>query len=142
MFIFLRKQREKDVSKYHIQLCCALLGMLLVFVIGIDRTETFGGCVTASLFIHYFTLVAVMWMGAESLFMFQKLVTVFFRITTRYIIILSIICWRTFVLINRYYIASFEFILPNYIVLPLVPVVIPLAIDRHLLIKRDSSMGL
>ena len=27
-----RKQRDKDVSKYHIQLCCALIGMLLVFV--------------------------------------------------------------------------------------------------------------
>ena len=89
----LRKQRHKDVTKYHIQLCCALIGMLLVFVIGIDRTETFGGCVTASVLIHYFTLVAVMWMGAEALFMFQKLVLVFSQITKRYIVILSLICW-------------------------------------------------
>ena len=58
-----RKQRDKDVSKYHIQLCCVCIGILLVFGIGIDRAETFGGCVTASVFIHYFTLVAVMWMG-------------------------------------------------------------------------------
>ena len=91
-----RKLREKDVSKYHIQLCCALIGMLLVFVVGIDKTENFGGCVTVSVLIHYFTLVAVMWMGAEALFMFQKLVMVFVQITTRYIVVLSLICWGMF----------------------------------------------
>ena len=88
-----RKLRQKDVSKFHIQLCCALIGMLLVFAIGIDRTESFGGCVTVSVLIHYFTLVAVMWMGAEALLMLQKIVIVFVRITTRYIIAVSIICW-------------------------------------------------
>ena len=92
-FKMLRKLREKDISKYHIQLCCALSGMLLVFVIGIDETENYEGCVTVSVLIHYFTLVAMMWMVAEALLMFQKLVLVFFQITTRYIAILSLICW-------------------------------------------------
>ena len=50
---------------------------------------------TVSVLVHYFTLVAVMWMGAEALFMFQKFVLVFFQITTRYIIILSLVCWGT-----------------------------------------------
>ena len=67
--------------------------MLLVFVVGIDRTEVFEGCVTVSVLIHYFTLVAVMFMGAEALLMFQKLVIVFVQITTRYIIIVSLVCW-------------------------------------------------
>ena len=53
---------------------------------------------TASVFIHYFTLAAVMWMGAEALFMFQKLVLVFFKATTRYTVVLSLICW------GKYYI--------------------------------------
>ena len=99
-----RKLRQKDVSKLHIQLCCALLGMLLVFVVGIDKTENFGGCVTVSVLIHYFTLVAVMWMGAEALFMFQKIVVVFIRMTTRYITVLSLICWGTLetILLIRY----------------------------------------
>ena len=48
---------------------------------------------TLSLLVHYFTLAAVMWMGAEALLMFQKLVIVFVRITTKYIVIMSIICW-------------------------------------------------
>ena len=67
--------------------------MLLVFVVGVERTERTGGCVTVSFLIHYFTLVAVMWMGAEALLMFQKLVIVFVQITTKYIIAVSLVCW-------------------------------------------------
>ena len=48
---------------------------------------------TVSVLIHYFTLVAVMWMGAEALFMFQKIVIVFVQITTRYLIAITLICW-------------------------------------------------
>jgi len=35
----------------------------------------------------------VMWMGAEAVLMFQKVVIVFVNITTRYIIVVSSICW-------------------------------------------------
>ena len=97
-----REIRQKDVSKYHIQLCCALIGMLLVFRIGINRTEHFGGCVTVSVLIHYFTLAAMMWMGAEAVLMFQKIVLVFFKPTTRYIVVLSLICWRKYLTIHAY----------------------------------------
>jgi len=88
-----RKLRERDATKYHIQLCIALFCMLIVFVCGIDRTSVYGGCVTVSALIHYFTLVAVMWMGAEAVLMFQKLVIVFVRITTKFIIAVSLVCW-------------------------------------------------
>ena len=88
-----RKLKARDASKFHVQLSLSLLCMLLVFVVGIDRTEVFEGCVTVSVLIHYFTLVAVMFMGAEALLMFQKLVIVFVQITTRYIIIVSLVCW-------------------------------------------------
>ena len=70
--------------------------MLLIFVIGIDRVppdDLYGGCVAVSALIQYFTLVAVMWMGAEALLMFQKLVIIFVQITTKYIVIVSIVCW-------------------------------------------------
>ena len=93
-----RKIREKDVSKYHIQLCVALLLMyittLILVALSAERVTTvYEGCMTLSLLTHYFTLVAVMWMGAEALLMFQKLVIVFGRITRRFIISVSIICW-------------------------------------------------
>ena len=67
--------------------------MMIVFVCGINQTSVYGGCVLVSVLIHYFTLVAVMWMGAEAVLMFQKLVIVFIRITTRYIVAVSLVCW-------------------------------------------------
>ena len=56
-------------------------------------TDPYGGCVMVSILVHYFTLVAVMWMGAEALLMFQKLVIIFTRITTKFMVYVSIICW-------------------------------------------------
>ena len=67
--------------------------MLLVFVIGIDRTEKLGVCVTVSALIHYFTLSSVMWMGAEAIVMFQKLDREFVHTTTRQIVTISLVCW-------------------------------------------------
>ena len=96
-FIFLmvcsRKLRERDATKFHMQLCIALFLMLLVFVIGIDETDNNEGCITVSVLIFYFTLVSFMWMAAEALLMFQKLVIVFVHITPRYITAISILCW-------------------------------------------------
>ena len=44
--------------------------MLIVFVSGIDQTRVYGGCVTVSVLVHYFTLVMWMWMGAEAVHMY------------------------------------------------------------------------
>ena len=47
-----------------------------------------------SALIHYFTLVAVMFMGAVAVLMFQKLVIVFGSPSTKFLVTLSLICWR------------------------------------------------
>ena len=96
--LLFRNVRQKDISKFHIQLCLAILLMLIVslaFVVISAETlpALYGGCVFVSLLVHYFALTSVLWMGAEALLMFQKLVIVFVRTTTKYIVILSIICW-------------------------------------------------
>ena len=98
---FCRKLRDRDVSKFHIQLCTALFCLLLVFVSGIQQTSVYGGCVTVSVLIHYFTLVTWMWMGTEAMIMFQKVVIVFFRITTKFIVAVSFICWCKYIYIYR-----------------------------------------
>ena len=73
---------------------------LILVVFSAERVDTiYGGCVALSLLVHYFTLVAVMWMGAEALLMFQKLVVIFVRITTRFIAIVSIVCWSKLILL-------------------------------------------
>ena len=92
-FHYCRKFRERDVSKFHIQLCLSLILMLIVFVVGIDRVSVRAGCITVGVLIHYFALVSWMWMGAEAVLMFQKLVIVFSNITWKYHLIVSIFCW-------------------------------------------------
>ena len=91
-----RKFRKRDSSKFHIQLCLAMFLMLLVFVIGVERTENNIGCTISSVLIQYFTLASVFWMGAEAVFMFKKLITVFGNISTMFIVVISLICWGVF----------------------------------------------
>lgn len=85
--------RVRDASKYHVQLSIAIFFMLLVFVSGVDKTSRYESCVLVSVLVHYFALAAVMWMGAEAILMFHKLVFVFKRVTKRGIVITSTICW-------------------------------------------------
>ena len=66
---------------------------MIVFVCGIDQTSVYGGCVFVSVLIHYFTLAAVMFMGAEAVFMFQKLIIVFGQTSTKFFVAVSLICW-------------------------------------------------
>ena len=67
---------------------------LVLIILSAERVDTlYGGCIMVSVLVHYFTLVAVMWMGAESLLMFQKVIIVFTQVTTRFVITVSIICW-------------------------------------------------
>ena len=67
--------------------------MLLIFLVGVERTESEAVCTAMSVLIQYFTLAALMWMGAEAVLMFQKLIIVFGRITTKYIVVVSLVCW-------------------------------------------------
>ena len=70
---------------------------LVLIILSAEGVDTlYGGCVMVSVLVHYFTLVAVMWMGAESLLMFQKLIIVFTQVTTRFVIAVSVICWSEF----------------------------------------------
>ena len=50
-----------------------------------------------SALIHYFTLAAVMFMGAEAVLMFQKLVIVFSKTTTKFFVAVSLVCWCKFI---------------------------------------------
>ena len=95
-YLLCRKLRQSDATKFHIQLCIALSIMMIVFVSGINRTDNRLGCITVGVLIHYFSLVSCLWMGAEAVLMFQKLIVVFDQITWRYFLIISVFCWGKF----------------------------------------------
>ena len=93
IFFYFRNFRQRDVTKFHVQLAVSMMLMLIVFVAGIDRTENRAGCITVGVLLHYLILVAWMWMAAEAVLLFQKLVIVFKKFTTIYLVIISILCW-------------------------------------------------
>ena len=60
---------------------------------------------TVSALVHYFAVTSVLWMGAEALLMFHKVVIVAIDfthniVTTKYITTVSIICWSKNTLSN------------------------------------------
>ena len=75
------------------QLSIAMLGMLVFFLVGIERTENEAVCTIMSLIIQYFTLAAIFWMAAEAVLMFKKLIIVFGELTIRFFLTVSLICW-------------------------------------------------
>ena len=89
-----RKLRQRDIAKFHTQLSAAMLGAFVVLLVGSERVEVDAVCTVMSLLIQYFSLAAVLWMGAEAVLMFHKLVIVMKLITTKHIIVASLICWR------------------------------------------------
>ena len=90
---FFRALKEHDITKLHIQLCTSLIAMLVVFLIGIDRTENEVACTFMSCVILYFALSSVFWMGAEVLIMYMKFINTMGTLSTLSIILVSIICW-------------------------------------------------
>ena len=93
-----RKLRQKDTSKHHIQLSLAVLFSnimmaVLMFLSTIDNASIPIAYYTALVLLVYFILVAIMWMAAEALLIFQKLVIIFTETTRKYTISASIFCW-------------------------------------------------
>ena len=94
LFPFCRKLRKRDNTKFRLQLCLAMILMLVFFVIGIYQVETFEICVVASALMHYFTLVTAMWIAADALLMILKLMVVFVHPSTCFMVSISLLCWR------------------------------------------------
>lgn len=98
MIYICRSIRAKVISKFHVQLCLALLLLYLIFLIGIDRIEVEGVCIAMSFLIQYIALVSVFWMGAEALLMMKTFIfDVFGNTSKRFIILISLFCWGKFI---------------------------------------------
>ena len=88
------KLRKRDNTKFRVQLCLAMILMLVFFAIGIYQVETFEICVVASGLLHYFTLVSAMWMAADALLMLLKLTLVISHPRLCFTVTISLLCWR------------------------------------------------
>ncbi|XP_030844489.1 adhesion G-protein coupled receptor G2-like [Strongylocentrotus purpuratus] len=75
-YLSMKKLRSKQPQRILINLCFALLGLYLVFVIGIDRRYTTAGCVVVGFLIHFFLLSSMSWMLVEAINMYLLFVKV------------------------------------------------------------------
>ncbi|KAI8502438.1 hypothetical protein Bbelb_200260 [Branchiostoma belcheri] len=83
-FIITRKQRQSARGPHArnqrlvlINLCVALLAILITFLAGIDQTASPIGCTAVAALLHYFLLAALMWMAVEAVMIFLAAVMVF-----------------------------------------------------------------
>ena len=99
--VYRKNPKKLYISQFRIHLSFAMLFMLIVSFALVSMsvrnvTDPYGGCFTVSILVHYFTLVAVMWMGAGALLTFVKLVFIFYIITQKFVVTVSISCWSKF----------------------------------------------
>ena len=71
-------RKDQNAAKILLHLCASLLCVLVVFVAGVERSGVSeNACRIVAALIHYFLLVAFLWMLIEAYFMYQAFVKVF-----------------------------------------------------------------
>ena len=88
-----RDMRKTVHSKLLINLCFALLGLYVTFIISTVSTGVPVLCGVVSALMHYFFLAVFFWMAAEAIQLHRKLVTVFKPDIKSYVDIAMAICW-------------------------------------------------
>ncbi|XP_073472560.1 adhesion G-protein coupled receptor G2 isoform X3 [Aquarana catesbeiana] len=95
-YIAFEKIRRDYPSKILIQLCAALIGLNLTFLMDpwiAMYSEVPGLCISVAAFLHYFLLVSITWMGLEAFHMYLSLVKVFNTYIRKYMLKFCIIGW-------------------------------------------------
>ena len=89
----IRSLKEVVHVKLLLNLCFALLGLYVTFIISTVSTGVPVLCGVVSALMHYFFLAVFYWMAAEAIHLHRKLVTVFKPDITSYVAIAMAICW-------------------------------------------------
>ncbi|XP_014679514.1 PREDICTED: adhesion G-protein coupled receptor G2-like [Priapulus caudatus] len=75
-FAMFRKVRTGKSQLTLLHLAVALLCLLVIFLVGIELTDNYVGCVAVAVLLHYFTLAAFMWMLVEGFLHYLRYVKV------------------------------------------------------------------
>ena len=92
LFVY-RVLRKTVHSKLLINLCFALVGLYITFIISTFSTGVPVLCGVVSALMHYFFLAVFFWMAAEAIQLHRKLVTVFKPEIHSYAFITMAVCW-------------------------------------------------
>lgn len=109
-FLLFKQLRKGRGQQTLFNLALALLCSMVIFLAGMERTESYYGCITVAALMHYFLLVSFMWMLVEGFLQYLRFVRVLGTYVPRFMLKASIPAWG----------------------LPLIPVVTVLAVDYDL----------
>ena len=93
MYTSFRRLRWAVHVKLLLNLCFALAGLYVTFIISTVSTGVPVLCGVVSALMHYFFPAVFFWMAAEAIQLHRKLVTVFKPDITSYVKIAMAICW-------------------------------------------------
>ncbi|PIK48777.1 hypothetical protein BSL78_14343, partial [Apostichopus japonicus] len=71
VMLLIRSVRIKQQTHVHFNLCLALLGLYLSFLLGVDRTDIPGVCKAMTSLIYFFCLSSVAWMSVEAFYIYM-----------------------------------------------------------------------
>lgn len=99
MLVIFRNLRKKLPPKILICLCFSLLILLVVFLAGVEQTDSNGGCKAVAVLIHYFTLSTFCWMAVEGLNLYRCFVKIFKKgSATKFLKKASLFAWGMYLL--------------------------------------------
>lgn len=90
LFRNLRKTNQQPIL---MSLCVSLMLLLIVFIAGAAQTENMVGCRIVAVFLHYFALTTVMWMGVEGYNMYMSFVQVMATYQSKFMLKASAVAW-------------------------------------------------
>ena len=96
-----RNLRKTVHSKLLINLCFALVGLYVTFIISTVSTGVPVLCGVVSALMHYFFLAVFFWMAAEAIHLHRKLVSVSKPDISRYVLIAMAVCWGRLIHLKR-----------------------------------------
>ncbi|XP_063437477.1 adhesion G protein-coupled receptor B1-like [Mytilus trossulus] len=117
LFIVFKHLRKGRVQQTLFNLALSLLSFLIIFIVGIGQTQDLKGCIAVAVLLHYFILVAFMWMLMEGILQYLRFVKVLGTYIPNFILKTAVPAWG----------------------IPLIPVIIVLAYDHELYIGGNKA---
>ncbi|XP_071943009.1 uncharacterized protein [Antedon mediterranea] len=88
-----RKLRRSKPQQILCHLCVSLLGLYLVFLVGIDRTNKESACTVIAGLIHYFLLTSMFWMSVQAINLYYLIVKVYNTHVSRFVLKACVFAW-------------------------------------------------
>ncbi|XP_071790427.1 adhesion G protein-coupled receptor L1-like [Asterias amurensis] len=76
LLISIRRMRDAKTTPTRMMLCMSLIISMTFYLTGMGQTSDRNACAAFACCIHYFTLVSLMWMGMEGVYLYRNIVLV------------------------------------------------------------------